>query len=376
MSTVVSHPPGMDLSRIRQAILGSGLECALTDCVPWKELGVRLSRADAELLVVNVAHEPKLDWPSLGDALALTRAPLIVVGPEDEQCIKAARNARAVDYVREANVEREMPTVVERLMNSGSLRRERGSIVSVLAPAAGSGGSVVAANLAGALAELHPEHVALVELTRRSSDLALLMNVTPEHSITDVAATWRRLDRMSMKHYFVREELSGVNLLLNEMDKHPDAHFPTEAVHRMGLLSRLSFRFTLFALEGNLDAAEIEALRMSDKIVLVVRPDVPSVRRTQWTLQVLEEQGISLQKIQLVVNRWGSAGQLKLKQIQESLGMETNQLIPEDSRRVNQAVNHGVLLRTLAPRSKIYNRFRELASTFHVMGSGKNSSSS
>lgn len=361
MSTVVSHPPGIDLTRLRQAILGSGLECALADCVPWKDLGVRLLRNDAELLVVKVAQEPRLDWPSLGEALALTQAPLIVVGPEDEQCINAARGVRAVDYIRESNLESEMPTAVERLMMSGSLRRERGSIVTVIAPTPGSGGSFVAANLAGVLAADHPEQIGLVELAHRSNDLAMLFNVTPEHTLGDVTSAWQKLDRLSLKNYFMRDEATGTSLLLNQTGTVAEVPVTEDVVRRIGLLSRLSFRVTMLALEGRFDAGEVEALRMSDQIVLVVRPDVPSVRRTQWALDFLREQGISEDRIRLVVNRWGAPSQLKLKQIEDSLGLKAALLLPEDARRVNRSINRGVVMQKLAPRCTICRRLREFA---------------
>jgi Flp pilus assembly CpaE family ATPase len=97
-------------------------------------------------------------------------------------------------------------------------------------------------------------------------------------------------------------------------------------------------------------------------VVFVIRPDVVAVRRAAWALDVCERNGVSRERIQLVVNRWGQSGQLSMQQIETTLNMKAIEQIPDDPSRLNQATNQGVLLQQYARRASISRKFDSLAS--------------
>ena len=370
MRVVLTHAPGSNIRQLRQVLLGAGLECTAADCIAWDEFAIHLAQSDADLLVVKVEEDRSPDWNALREASALVSAPMLAVGPIGNERVAAqARRAGAVAYVDQAALRGELDVLLDHMTAVGGTAQQRGKLICVLAPAPGSGGSTVAVNLAGALAHDYPREVGLVELERDAGDVALLLNATPQCTVQDVCQRWQSLDTMSLRNSFL-DHPSGLNLLVNAIDPSVNEFLSLEAVRRICVLARVTFRITIFALDGRVADEQLEVMRLSDFIVLVVRADVPALRRANWSISTALAQGISHDRFRLVVNRWGQAGQLKMKQIETSLGLAVQQFLPDDPARVNRAANQGVLLRELSRRSKLSRRFAKLATSLN--GESKN----
>ncbi len=360
MRAILAHAPGVDVRLARQAVLGAGVECAADDCVAWADLPVRLARGGAQVVIVCIENHATLDWDGLREAIALAEGPVVALGPTGQaELVARARQIGITQYLDEPSLRNGLDRLVESLSQSGSLPRQRGKVISVFAPAPGSGGSTVAANLAGALAGKNARRVGLVELARDPGDLALLLNVTPQHTAGAVCQRWQVLDSMSLGNSFL-DHPGGLRALVNGPDQ-GNAFLVSDAVRRIAVLSRMLFGATVLALDSRLGAEEAEAMRLSDAVVLVVRADVPGVRRVQAALQGAIAQGVPAERFRMVVNRWGQSGQLGLKQIESTLGLAAVEQIPDDPGRCNRAANHGSLLCEMWPRAPICRRFARLA---------------
>ena len=82
----------------------------------------------------------------------------------------------------------------------------------------------------------------------------------------------------------------------------------------------------------------------ADVVLLVIRGDVPSVKRARRLLVALPGMGVSANRVHVVLNRDGQAGQLSLSQIESGLGQSVQHRIPDDPSRVNRAMNYGELV--------------------------------
>jgi pilus assembly protein CpaE len=82
--------------------------------------------------------------------------------------------------------------------------------------------------------------------------------------------------------------------------------------------------------------------------------DFACLRNTQRTLQHLTtELGISRDRIQLVVNRYGQAGEVPAANAEEALGVKVMHYIPDDPKTVNRANNNGVPMVLEKPSAKV-----------------------
>ncbi len=361
MRVIVGHGPRANPAEWRQILLGSGLSCGADDCVGWERLGARLGQGDADLVLVEVDEAAEPAWRALEDASQLTTAPVMAVGAANHaELVQRARRFGAVHVLDQAEIRRSLDTALDQWLVRGQLRGKRGRVISVFAPTPGSGGTTVAANLAGALERRHAGDVALVELAAEFGDLAVLMNVNPQHTAEDICRRWATLDRTCLTDSYAQHE-SGLHVLVNGADLSGNQYLNVEAARRLAILSRMTQGYTVLALDAGLSEVELEAMRLSDAVVFVVRPDVPAVKRAQRAIQQLVDGGVVRERIWLVVNRYGQAGQLPLGQIEASLGLRAVHLIPEDPRSVNRAANFGQLLQQQSRLRKISRRFAALA---------------
>ncbi len=371
MRVVLAHTDSSKLRDLRQMLLGAGLSCEAEDCCSWQNLGVRLAQRDTDLIVVATDCENGADWKALQESISLTMAPIMVIGPTDNsQLAEQAREAGIQEVVDQATLPASFDSALQRMNQSATARKQRGLVVSVFAPAAGSGGSTIAANLAGAFLRKHPESVGLIEMSHEAGDLALMLDATPEHLLADVCRRSDSLDDTSLSNSFFKHS-SGVHLLPTGEDQEEEDALTVEATRRIAVLSRVCHQASVLALDSRVGPCEIEAMRLSDHVLIVVRADVPAVRRTQKAILQLVEQGVPKERFRLVVNRWGQGGQVPLKQIETSLKMEVFQSIPDDPSKVNKSANRGVLLHEQARLSTICRRFSALAAALEKTTTGQ-----
>lgn len=360
MRAIIGYGAGVDCQGLRQTVLGAGLDCGADDAVPVAELEARLGQSKADLVVAALGSQPENDLLALERLADISKAPILAVGSmADPSLVMRAMRAGALQFLDAADLRRQLDASLEKLIASRALPNERGVVVSVFAPTPGSGGTTVAANLAAALARRHANNVGLIELACQHSDLALLLDFEAECTIPDVCQQWQKLDKVGLSRSMY-EHKSGMRVLANK-DLLETELPEREAVRRMAVLARALFRATVLELDRTLDENQLEAMKVSDQVLLVVRPDVPCVRRAQQALHQATQAGISKNRFALVINRWGIPGRLRQSKIEDALGLKTLQLIPDDPKRATKAANQGVLLVDGSRMAAISRAFAELA---------------
>jgi pilus assembly protein CpaE len=104
-------------------------------------------------------------------------------------------------------------------------------------------------------------------------------------------------------------------------------------------------------------------LEESDHIVMVAGMDIPNIKNVKLGLQTLRLLNIPVTKLKLVLNRANSKVRLDVGEVERTLGIKADCLVPSDI-VVPQSVNKGVPAVIDAPRSKVAKSFEQLASLF------------
>ena len=90
---------------------------------------------------------------------------------------------------------------------------QKGRLISVFSTKGGAGKSVVASNLAIVLSRQTDRPVVLVDADLQFGDVAVMMKLTPQHTIVDAVAAIHRLDAQLLQSLLVRHEPSGLYVL-------------------------------------------------------------------------------------------------------------------------------------------------------------------
>lgn len=361
MRVVVTQEHSETLEPVRRTLLSLGLECGPTDCVTFGDLPVRLAQGPVDLVLVRVGSDVAAAQGAIRQTASLTAAPILAMGSTaDVQPVLQTTRSGAREYLDETRLHDELESALEKLRTNGTVRQEQGLTVSVLSATPGSGVSTVAANLAFTWAEHYPDRVALVELGREAADLALNLDLDPRHTVADVAQNWQRLDAALLRQSMTAHP-HGVAVLAHKPETLTVAPLDPQAVRKTVILMRTMYAATVLDLGHILGEEHYEAMRLSDRVAMVVRLDVPALRRARQLLAQTADRGIPRERIRLIANRYGQKGQIAWKKAEEALGATFTGYLPEDSGKLNYALNQGLPLVKAAPRSSISRRFSKLA---------------
>ena len=85
----------------------------------------------------------------------------------------------------------------------------------------------------------------------------------------------------------------------------------------------------------------INMLNMSSSILLVMAPEMASLRSTMSALEIYDRLGISVEKVKIVLNNNSSNAAIKQVQLEKVLKQEIDFVLPYEAGEVNRALNFG-----------------------------------
>jgi len=265
---------------------------------------------------------PTVDNGVLADALRSGMSEVVETG--DATGLREA--VRRADEVARAMAESlDLPAAVT-----------QGSLVTVFSTKGGVGKSLVATNIAAAMAD-QDQRVCLVDLDIHCGDVAIMLQLNPLHSLADLSQLSGEI------------EASGVESLLTEHSERLSvlaapvqlgSPVPSEPIG--SLLQTLKGMFDVVVVDtsGTFDDYVLQALDHSDLLVLVGTLDIPSLKSLKLATGTLDLLNLPRETWRLVLNRADAKVGLSPDEFEETLGFKATVSIPS-SRDVLTAVNRG-----------------------------------
>jgi pilus assembly protein CpaE len=239
-------------------------------------------------------------------------------------------------------------------------QRPTGKLLLVYSPKGGTGCSTVACNLAIALYQATSREVGLVDASLQFGSLDVLLNLQGNHSIADA------VDR--------RGELEG-DLLSALMAPHPSgirvlAAPPTpevsETIGADQIKEVLSFMtrtsdYVVVDTWSYLDDVVLAAMDLADRVLLVMTPEIPSIKGTKQFLEIAEALEFPLEQIDIILNMVISRDGIRADQLESSMHQPIRIQLEYDPKVMRQAVNQGLPLAMGLPNHPLAERFAQLA---------------
>ncbi len=352
--------------QVQQVLLREGQECPEGNLLSLNMAVERVAQGPApELGIVVLAPDPERALRMVTELRLVSTLRLLVIGPaSDPRLVLQSLRLGASDFIDEGELESDLTEALARLQIESGAGAELGQIIALLAPSGGSGSSTLAANIATVLAQLHTKSL-LVDMKLESGDLATLLDLHPTHSLADVCQNMGRMDRVMFERCLAAHA-TGLKLLAPPQTYPQVADVTPEGIRQVLTLARNLFPYVVLDLDHTFRDEQIQALRMTDTILLVFRLDFASLRNTNRVLEYLGRLGVRSDKLRLVVNRYGQPQEVPFAKAEEALGMKIFHFVPEDSKTINRANNNGVPVVIDYPSAKIAKSFTKLA--FSVNG--------
>ncbi|MCB9078713.1 MAG: response regulator [Anaerolineaceae bacterium] len=216
-----------------------------------------------------------------------------------------------------------------------------GKIVSVFSSKGGVGCSTIAVNLAIALQQNAAIKVAVVDTSLQFGDIGVLLNLYASRTIADLASNADELDDELISDVFIPHS-SGVKALL--APPRPEVADTVTPTLVTDVLQRLRRMFDVIIVDTGsvLDDVVLNVLDLSDKIIVVTTPEIPSIKDAKLFFEVTEALEYERDRIMFVLNKTDKRINIRAEDIEANIKYPIRGQLPLDERAVTTSVNQGV----------------------------------
>jgi pilus assembly protein CpaE len=326
------------------AMLRSILRAQGWEVISGKTAADALAKARAEVpdaivLELNLPDMSGIDLcQTLRQQTGTEDTPIIVLSSsagvtERVACLRAG----ATDYlVKPADAQ----DLIARLKAALDMRQEKaGFCIAVVGSKGGVGTSMVATNLAVALRKETHRRVAVVDAAIPVGTVDIMLNLQPGASVGNLMPKLEELERADFEAILTKH-VSGIEALLLQ-DLGAD-RVRTDDIHRILLAMRRMRDLLIVDTCVLIDEKVAAALELADRVLLVVTPEITSLRGARLFFERARLMGLMRERVLLVLNRSPLRGGLQQRDIENALGQSVLVAIPDDTKLVTYSINRGV----------------------------------
>jgi len=238
-----------------------------------------------------------------------------------------------------------------------------GQVITVFSTKGGAGKSMLSTSLAVELARRSDEPVCLVDADLQFGDVAVMLKLTPHHTIVDAVSVLDRMDPPLLESLLVTHEPSGLLVMPAPLEPaFADQVGATEMVTIVEML-RTFCAYVIVDTPAYFNDVVLGLVEASDRVLLVAGMDIPNIKNVKIGLQTLRLLNTPMEKLLLVLNRANSKVKLDIGEVERTLQVKADVLIPSDI-CVPQAVNKGEPVVMHSPKSGVSRAIQQLADQF------------
>ena len=216
----------------------------------------------------------------------------------------------------------------------------RGRVVTFLSAKGGCGATTLATNLAVTLAS-SGRSTLMVDLDLSAGDAALLLNLSPSFSVADAVANTHRMDRELLNGMVLRH-VSGLEVLAASESLEKAVTTDAGRIAQLLKFVREQYEFVVVNSGDLTEPATQAGLGQSDLVHVITTLDLLALRRAQWCLRHLEQNGVGRDLVRLVVNRYDRNPYITLDEAEKVLELKVAWTVPQDTRSIPEALNDGI----------------------------------
>jgi len=249
---------------------------------------------------------------------------------------------------------------IEQRLGLAAKPHEPGTILAFMPCKGGSGATFLAANL-GYLLAAENKKVVLIDLNLQFGDAVLFIHDhKPVTNLADIARNIQRLDASFLAGNLVKIS-PNYGVLAAPDDPGQAIEVKPEHVEVLLNVAVNHYDFVILDVGRILDAVTIKALDRASYVFPVMQLTLPFIRDANRLIAAFRTLGYAKEKIRLVVNRFEKAGELKLDDVERSLGLPAYKTLPNSYEAVATAVNHGRPIASFARGNPVSRGLQELA---------------
>lgn len=240
-----------------------------------------------------------------------------------------------------------------------------GRVITIYSAKGGVGKTFVATNLAALWATLDPvRKVLLVDLNLQFGLLSQALDVEPNHTVFDLFPVIEDLSAGAVDSVLVKKDLlnrATLSVLTGPTDPRQADSFQGKHINALLMALKRQFQLIIVDTTSTVSDVTLAALQVSNHILLVCTPDVPTVRQTRAAIELLSGLGVRKDKLHIVLNRVSKLAEVQPSDVERLFDVGIAATLTEDIAAVQPLTNSGGLLVENIGRSALLNDFKKLA---------------
>jgi len=233
-------------------------------------------------------------------------------------------------------------------------------VVTVFSPKGGVATTTTAVNIAISLYRILKEDVLVIDGKHLFGHLALYCNLRTSNSITDLTAHAGNLDEHLIKQVVVKHT-SGIYVLPSPSAIAKAQGIKPDALFKV--IQSLQREFPYIIIDGGsfLDENTVTYMDSSQKILLILNPDIASMRDIRQFMDVSTTLSYPREKMLLILNLAGRKGDVKREEVERILKMNIFGKVPADVNLAQTCLNEGVPVVVKKPHHPISKAYGDIA---------------
>jgi len=338
---------------------------------------------EPDIVLIDYNFDPEGIYDTIDDiAMKFSNIAVVVILPETEihnsnRVILAGARAFLLNPFSQINLLSTLRRIRELSSRMATSQAQSGSgaiITSasktyvVFSPKGGVGCTTVATNLAIALYQVLGEEVLLVDGKHLFGDVALMLNLRTANSIADLIPHAGSLDDNLIRQV-VSQHVSGIHVLPCPFSISVAQGIRADDIYRVIL--GLQRAYTNVVVDGgsNLSDEVVTYMDAAFRVILVMNPDLASLRDARQFLDICRTLSYPHEKILLLLNNVGRKAELGLADIEKVLRTKVFGMIPSDDNIALSCVNEGIPIILKKSNHAISKTYRKVAKDLAEMSS-------
>jgi len=302
-------------------------------------IDLKLPEMDGFEILTRVRRDPKF-----------SHLPVIVITSKDELSEKLkAFELGADDYLVKPFQPEELVARMGILARRGKAmqmgqqteKTTNATVVTIHSLRGGLGCSSIVVNLGLAFQKLWGQQTLLMDAVLTAGQVALMLDAKP-------TATWENLvglETENIDDVVVGEMMcshkSGIRYLASPRFPIAADTFAHDTLKSFLVKLRSQNDFIVVDTSHDFSDMTIHMLNMSSTILLVMAPELASLRTMMSAMEIYDRLGISLDKVKIVLNNNSSNPAIKQVQLEKVLKRPIDFVLPYEAGEVNRALNFG-----------------------------------
>jgi pilus assembly protein CpaE len=331
-----------------------------------------VSEAQPQFVLLGL-EEPVVRGLQAMDAIAEVAPQVAIIvysSLTDGASIRKAMLAGARDYLAAplnptalsaslAAIQDQEATRERRLSGERVDRGPGGTVITLFGAKGGIGKTTIATNLGTALCRETGESVVIVDMDTRFGDVAVMMDMPSERTVSEAARDYEKLDRSNIRDY-LHNHPAGVSVLPAPSNPADWEMIGPEPIEKIVRVLAQTFNYVILDTPGTFNEVVGISLELATVVLLITSMDVASIKDTVMAMNMLRAWSFPEEKIKLLVNHSNIANSIRDTDVARTLDYEIFWQIPFDA-AVSRAGQIGQPVILSSPRSKVSQNLAELA---------------